>query len=62
MLPKMTNLTSLHFPTASGLVPLADMYNTAVAVGERNIKCGYYKDPHHFVCWTTRDIKEGEEV
>ena len=58
------NQCEFLLPTVSGLVPLADMFNTAVDVGGENVKCGYnyYYDDYGFVCWATRDILSGEEV
>ena len=51
-----------YTPTATGLVPLSDQFNTAVETGDRNVKCGYLTEPYNFQCWTTRDVKAGEEV
>ena len=47
---------------AAGLVPLVDMYNTAVREADSNVMCGYKGNPYDFVCWTTRDVISGEKV
>ena len=53
---------NLFTPTAVGLIPLSDQFNTAVVTGDENVKCGYLNQPYDFECWTSRDVKAGEEV